>query len=113
MIMNVKNGKRGFSHYLRHIIPDMEEMTTTEAERSPWLSSPACNKGRKATVVTLQVSTLHFKGRVNKPTCTADALVLNVSDHSDTVSPLNSLSFNPRLFHSQVPPLDQKFQPSS
>jgi hypothetical protein len=43
MIMNVKNGKRGFSHYLRRIIPDMEEKTITEAERSPWLPSPACN----------------------------------------------------------------------
>ena len=111
--MNVKNGKRGFSHYLRRIIPDMEEMASTEAERSPWLSFPACNKGSKATVVNLQVSTLQFKGRVNEPTCTADALVLNVSDHSGTISPLNSLSFNPRLFHSQVPPLDQKSQPSS
>jgi hypothetical protein len=28
-------------------------------------------------------------------------LVLNVSDHSKTISPLNSLSFNPRLFHSR------------
>jgi hypothetical protein len=98
MTMNVKNGKRGFSYYLRRIIPDMEEMTITEAERSPWLSSPACNKGRRATVVNLQVSTLQFNGRVNEPTYIAHTLVLNVSDHSETVSPLNSLSFNSEVF---------------
>jgi hypothetical protein len=32
---DIKKGKRGFSHYLQRIIPDMEEMTITEAERSP------------------------------------------------------------------------------
>jgi hypothetical protein len=43
--------------YIRRIIPDIEEMTITEADRWPWLSSPACNNGRNATVVNCKVST--------------------------------------------------------
>ena len=43
--------KEHFVLYVRRIIPDIEEMTITEADRWPWLFSPACSKGRNATVV--------------------------------------------------------------
>lgn len=33
------------------MIPDMEEMTITDADRWLWDSFPACRRGRKATVV--------------------------------------------------------------
>lgn len=76
----------------------MEEMTITEAERWPWLSSPACNNGRNATVVNLQSQHFYKFKQGTQRTYTADTLVLNVSDHSEKVSPLNSLSFSSDAF---------------
>ena len=62
-------------------MPDIEEMTITEAERCPWLPLPAWRRGRNATVVKY----------------TAETFVLKVSDHSEKVS-LNSFSFSSDAF---------------
>jgi hypothetical protein len=80
------------------MIPDIEEMTITEAERWPWLSSPAWSKGRSATVVNYLSLAFQRVMGIGSLTYTADTLVLNVSDHWEKDSPLNSLSFSSEAF---------------